>query len=109
MVFLGSTGAGKTTLLTALKDFVQNKSFKDRSVTERVTVKKGVSQTKVPRQYSICGGEYLLNIIDTPGIGDTDGILQDEEHLKKISQFLIDAGEFNAICIVMKASACERA
>jgi type IV secretory pathway ATPase VirB11/archaellum biosynthesis ATPase len=43
MVFLGSTGSGKTTLLTALMDFVQNKSFKDRSVTERVTVKKGVS------------------------------------------------------------------
>jgi DNA replication protein DnaC len=30
MVFLGETGAGKTTLLTALKDYVEGRSFEDR-------------------------------------------------------------------------------
>jgi predicted GTPase len=109
MVFLGCTGAGKTTLLTALEDFVKNKSFEERTQTKRVTDKKGVSQTKDVKQFSYCGGDYQINIIDTPGLADTEGIFEDEKHLKNISQYLIDVGEFNAVCIVMKAGANERA
>lgn len=45
-----------------------------------------------------------MNIIDTPGLADTEGSQKDEEHLKKITQYLIDLGEFNAVCLVMKGS-----
>jgi type IV secretory pathway ATPase VirB11/archaellum biosynthesis ATPase len=31
MIVLGETGAGKTTLLTALKDFIRNRDFEQRT------------------------------------------------------------------------------
>lgn len=45
MVFLGETGAGKTTLLTALKDYIEGRTYEERKVTERVFQTLGVSQT----------------------------------------------------------------
>lgn len=45
-----------------------------------------------------------MNIIDTPGLADTEGAQKDEDHLKKITQYLIDLGEFNAVCLVMKGT-----
>lgn len=46
----------------------------------------------------------LVKIIDTPGLSDTEGGDVDEQHLKKIADYLVNLGEFNAVCLVIKGS-----
>ena len=52
---------------------------------------------------------YNLNIIDTPGFGDTRGILRDKELVEQIRHFFTSSGdqgidELNAVCFVVKSS-----
>ena len=53
------------------------------------------------RKYQICGADYQLNIIETPGLADTD--IEDTEDLNIIAQSILNVKELNAICIVMRA------
>ncbi|GAB6022798.1 hypothetical protein CHUAL_006896 [Chamberlinius hualienensis] len=43
-----------------------------------------------------------INVIDTPGLGDTRGIFQDELNLKEIFSYLSNFEELHAICILLK-------
>jgi GTPase SAR1 family protein len=101
LVFVGETGSGKTTLLESLKDTIHGIPYEHRSVVPK-TEKKGKSQTKECNQFGLTNKEWFVNIIDTPGIADTEGITEDEAHLKKIVDFIIEYGEFNAVCFVIK-------
>lgn len=50
--------------------------------------------------FSYKGGRLVL--IDTPGIGDVDGIDQDKRNVSMIMDCLKEFGELHGICVLMK-------
>lgn len=64
----------------------------------------GDSATQESRVYTfpILGKKVMLRLIDTPGIGDTRGIDQDEINCDDILQKISRYDEIHAICILLK-------
>ncbi|CAG2166540.1 unnamed protein product [Oppiella nova] len=60
------------------------------------------SATKSPKCYKFQNNYIVLNIIDTPGIGDTDGVEQDNENMRNLLDFISNYREINAICVLLK-------
>ena len=48
--------------------------------------------------------DYILSIIDTPGIGDTKGPIQDKENIDMIVNQIRKTGELHAILFVCKST-----
>ena len=67
---------------------------------ENMTV--GSSCTQEPITYSFTVGDKVINLIDTPGIGDTRGQDQDKQNFEKILHHLSHFEEIHAICILLK-------
>jgi GTP-binding protein EngB required for normal cell division len=64
---------------------------------------QGQSVTQQCKSYSIPTNHHTkLNIIDTPGIGDTRGLKQDKINIQDISSFVQKLSHLNAICILLK-------
>jgi GTP-binding protein EngB required for normal cell division len=101
LVFVGETGVGKTTLLTSIQDFINRVPFDKVNCTKKPEL-VGLSQTQDTQSYPLSNDEWAVNIIDTPGIGDTSGADRDQEHMGSIIDFLGDYGDFNAVCILIK-------
>eukprot|EP00486_Rosalina_sp_Unknown_P015012 CAMPEP_0201593372 /NCGR_PEP_ID=MMETSP0190_2-20130828/190990_1 /ASSEMBLY_ACC=CAM_ASM_000263 /TAXON_ID=37353 /ORGANISM="Rosalina sp." /LENGTH=747 /DNA_ID=CAMNT_0048052525 /DNA_START=91 /DNA_END=2335 /DNA_ORIENTATION=+ len=101
LVFVGETGVGKTTLLTSLNDFINHVSYEQVRTTKKPEL-VGLSQTQHTEQFPLSNEEWAVNIIDTPGIGDTNGAERDEQHMGGIIDFLGNYGDFNAVCILIK-------
>lgn len=100
IVFLGETGVGKTTLLCSISDYLMNIKFSKMNKTPKSN-KLGMSQTQQCTLKTIKGNGFCSTLIDTPGIGDTQGIMEDERHIDDICNFLGNNLEFNVICIVL--------
>ncbi|CAF3188088.1 unnamed protein product [Rotaria sp. Silwood2] len=64
----------------------------------------GQSVTQHCRSYvfSIYNTETKIRIIDTPGMGDTRGLTQDDFNLQHIISFISNLSHLNAICILLK-------
>ncbi|CAG2115450.1 unnamed protein product [Medioppia subpectinata] len=60
------------------------------------------SATQYPKCYKFEDDNIVLNIIDTPGIADTDGIDQDNRNMQNILDFISNYKEINAFCILLK-------
>ena len=101
LLFVGETGTGKSTLLAAFADFMNGVKFEEVKCTEKIAA-KGQSQTKISSQYLLSNDEWAVNIIDTPGIGDTEGFSTDQKHLDNIIKHVGKFGDFNAVCILIK-------
>ena len=71
-----------------------------KSKNEDMTV--GMSCTQKPTTYSFTVGDKVINLIDTPGIGDTRGQDQDKQNFEKILHHLSHIEEIHAICILLK-------
>uniref|UniRef100_A0A914QVJ8 AIG1-type G domain-containing protein n=1 Tax=Panagrolaimus davidi TaxID=227884 RepID=A0A914QVJ8_9BILA len=67
---------------------------------------KGESATQDPKTYQFETSKYIVNIIDTPGIGDVRGFNQDKENTRKILYALGEYQEIHAICFLFKANEC---
>ena len=64
---------------------------------------QGQSVTQQCRSYCLSVNDHTkLNIIDTPGIGDTRGLQQDQINIEHISSFVQSLSHLNAICILLK-------
>jgi GTPase SAR1 family protein len=79
----------------------QDECFFDQSSANENFV-KGQSSTQKPRAYSFSYGDKIINLIDTPGIGDTRGIAKDKENIANILQFISNHKEIHGICILLK-------
>lgn len=102
LVFVGETGVGKSTLLKSIEDFINGVSYEEVKCTPKGVNGGAESVTQETNQYVLSNDEWAVNIIDTPGIGDTRGVSQDEKNMGNITEFLGDYGEFNAVCILIK-------
>ena len=116
ILLVGATGAGKSTLIDGIANFVFNVRFEDKHRLRLIKLLKeeeqkksnqAVSQTihltvyKIPvmKEGNI---PFNLNIIDTPGVGDTRGLKHDKELLHKL-ETLFSSSEvpfLNAVCFV---------
>ncbi|XP_072024922.1 uncharacterized protein [Amphiura filiformis] len=62
----------------------------------------GKSATKAPCSYVFYDGERKIRLIDTPGVGDSEGIQQDERNFDSILSYLTFYDEIHAVCILLK-------
>ncbi|CAG2107440.1 unnamed protein product [Medioppia subpectinata] len=60
------------------------------------------SATKYPKCYTFETEKIVLNIIDTPGIADTDGVERDNKNMQNILDFISNYREINAFCVLLK-------
>ena len=115
LLVMGETGSGKTTLLDAFVNYLAGMNYEDKwrykLVNENHLKNKHTkeSQTIEITSYYVNyerndGNEINIKIIDTPGLGDTKGVLQDNEIIKKFEKLFKEIGELDYILITAKSS-----
>merc|ERR1719219_239499 len=131
ILILGETGVGKSTWINGLANYINfanleaaakheslltiipsSFSFTDdegetvkikvgeESHNERFTT--GQSATQSPVTYQLPYKNCWINLIDTPGIGDTRGAEQDKENFESILSHVSNFEELHAILILLK-------
>jgi len=115
LLVMGETGSGKTTLLDAFVNYLAGMNFEDdwryKLVDENHLKDRpgGLSQTEVITKYYVNwhrdeGKEINIRIIDTPGLGDTKGVLQDNIIIKQFENLFSEIGELDYILVTVKAN-----
>jgi GTPase SAR1 family protein len=134
ILLLGPTGVGKTTFINAFAHYLVYNSldeaiegelhaiipawftFMDKDTFEQKTIVIGVpnesekqgsvgqSCTRECRSFVFQIGNRKLRLIDAPGIGDTQGVLQDEKNFDDILAYIAQYEYLNGICILLKPS-----
>jgi GTP-binding protein EngB required for normal cell division len=91
--------------ITALKgvDVTLDRSHGKNDENE-VLSSDGQSATQEPKTYQFETPKFIINIIDTPGIGDVRGFEQDKENTRKILNAISNYKELHAICFLIKAN-----
>ncbi|XP_062572461.1 uncharacterized protein LOC134241282 [Saccostrea cucullata] len=121
IMLVGATGSGKSTLVDGIANYVLGVNFEDPFRFSLVTLEKdemkinnqAISQTEWITVYKIMPSEdsrlnYTLNIIDTPGFGDTRGLERDHGIIDQIRHLFSAQGEqgvlyIDAVCFIVKA------
>lgn len=119
ILFVGSTGSGKSTLVDAMINYVVDVPFRDdcrfrmvdlTDVETKNSKSQVSSQTSVVTCYRIPSKEgfntdFQLNIIDTPGFGDTRG-KEFDKRIRNMIETLFQQSitTLDAVCIVLPLS-----
>ncbi|KAK3090164.1 hypothetical protein FSP39_009640, partial [Pinctada imbricata] len=122
IMLVGATGTGKSTLVDGLVNYVLGVNWDDSFRYTLVDLEKeerskqhnqALSQTEWITCYSINMEEgsrlnYRLNVIDTPGFGDTRGLERDQMVVDQIRELFSAKGEqgvvfIDAVCFLIKA------
>lgn len=121
IMLVGATGAGKSTLIDGFVNYIMNVkwdddfrfSLVDLLPEESAKKTEAESRTEWITTYKINYMEgskihYTLNLIDTPGFGDTRGIERDKEITDQVRQLFTDSSDggvtcIDAICFVTQA------
>ena len=110
-MLVGQTGSGKTTLLNSFLNYILGikleDNFRYKIIHEKMGISPTESQTSEVNVYNIKGinGFPPIQIIDTPGFGNTGGILKDNLIALKIKElFKEKVKSLNAICFVAQSS-----
>ncbi len=115
LLVMGETGSGKTTLLDAFVNYLANINYEDpwryKLVDENdiADLDPSKSQTSKITSYYVNyqrddGEEINIKIVDTPGLGDTSGVLKDNEIIKQFEDFFHSTLELDYILITIKAN-----
>ncbi|KAI6656580.1 hypothetical protein LOD99_1375 [Oopsacas minuta] len=112
IIIMGETGTGKSTLLNAFVNYAAGVEMDDplrfKLVIDEVdrAGDQSISQTTDISGYliedTLLG--YDIQIWDTPGFGDTQGIERDEMIKEQINELLKIEDECHAVCFVVKAN-----
>ena len=129
ILILGETGVGKSTWINGVANYLLHSSL-DSAIEEEPVIlipakftytkdngemtdvqvgsdknesmTEGSSSTQEPKTYSFTVEDKVINLIDTPGIGDTRGQDQDKKNFEKILHHLSHFEDIHAICILLK-------
>ena len=131
-MILGETGVGKSTWInavanylsfTSLDDAAVNKAsemislipsrfmFMDQHVKQEILIGNpdeneklvvGKSATQGPREYQFKVDNVTINLIDTPGIGDVEGMDADKRNFDSILRFISNYEKLHAVCVLLK-------
>ena len=117
ILVLGQTGAGKTTWINTVLNYLLDVSYTDdfrfKLVTEENAEHQEFSQTQATTIYKLhhkkgYNVDHTINLIDTPGFGDTGGIERDKGIAKQLqSIFDVHSGfvdHLNAVVFVTKSN-----
>ena len=110
MLLIGESGAGKSSFLDLIKNY-ENQRDKTFEVSEirRFTPppKSGLSMkslTRNSKSYKVDVGEFIIDIIDTPGLADTSGAEQNQKNIDNIIAALKKAKNIHCICLVINGT-----
>ena len=109
---VSQTGSGKTTLLNAFINYIlgiqYENDFRYNIIYENFNKIRDISQTSDISIYNIKAPDgTIFQIIDTPGLGDTEGFKEDFKIIQQIRQTLIDKlSSITCICFVAQSSRC---
>ena len=112
IIIMGETGTGKSTLLNSFVNYLAGVEMEDpfrfRLVVDEddQAGDQSKSQTTEISGYLIENTklDYAIQIWDTPGFGDTQGVERDEKIKEQINELLKKEDECHAICFVVKAN-----
>lgn len=122
VLVMGQTGSGKSTFLNMAANYLLYGSFgrspeqqkmlkviiptkflkvteQGFSNTEHNVTNQGKSQTSKPTAYRLGLHDRYITFIDTPGMGDTEGLQRDEKNLDKILKKAAKSGELAGIIL----------
>ncbi|XP_022902667.1 uncharacterized protein [Onthophagus taurus] len=131
ILLLGETGVGKTTFINMLTKYLLgstwsdvasddftvlapitfthiNENFEENQVNvgipnENEITTPGASSTQKPRSYIYhLSDDVILNVVDTPGIGDTKGLDFDLNNTHTMLRYISELEYINAVCIFLK-------
>ena len=132
ILILGETGVGKSTWINSIVKYLRHETLEEAMASDDTSVliesnfyftkadgktvlikvgnqdhneEKiiGESDTKMPTSYHFdIDEQHQICLIDTPGIGDTRGIQQDEINFEMILEHLTYYNQINGICILLK-------
>ena len=101
IMVVGATGSGKTTLINGMVNYVLGVNWKDefrfKLIADEGQTNQAKSVTSWVTSYTLYHQDgfqvpYTLTIIDTPGFGDTAGIIKDKEITEQIRNFFTTKG-----------------
>lgn len=111
LIVLGQTGSGKTTLINSLLNYILDVKLDDPFrfvlINENTGRSQSESQTSDVTLYQIKGTSKSppLNIVDTPGFGDTRGLKQDQKIIDMMRDFFVKKLDvLHAVCFVAQSS-----
>ncbi|QKD61950.2 uncharacterized protein FOBCDRAFT_148152 [Fusarium oxysporum Fo47] len=108
ILILGETGVGKSTFINSFINYIMYDSLDEAMlrVGKESDVEKeskgGISATQNTVTYEFIVDGKIIRLIDTPGIGDTRGIDQDQKNVKDILETLESVDKLNTILFLMK-------
>ncbi|XP_063404458.1 uncharacterized protein LOC134687928 [Mytilus trossulus] len=122
VMIVGATGSGKSTLINGIANYIVGVTWEDPfrfTLINLETCEKeresdqAHSQTEWVTCYTIHNNvservNYTVNLIDTPGFGDTRGLDQDKLIVDQIRELFNSQGEqgvatIDAVCFILKA------
>ena len=85
---------------------VTGEDYESRSVSighdDNEVSETGQSATQQCKSFVFPFGERLVRLIDTPGVGDTRGVEQDDFNFEDILSYISHFKEIHCICILLK-------
>ncbi|XP_029729935.2 uncharacterized protein LOC115267203 [Aedes albopictus] len=119
IILLGETGSGKSTLINYLTNYFHNGkpgNLKIAIPTKHHVATEGLkhhednvqdaskSQTRACAVYNFRKQDTIFNFIDTPGLSDTEGVVQDDFNIQQIMGAAEQSGLLTAIILVINGT-----
>nr|XP_019543380.2 uncharacterized protein LOC109414092 [Aedes albopictus] len=119
VILLGETGSGKSTLINYLTNYIHNGSpgnLKIAIPTKYHAATEGLkhhednvqdaskSKTRACAVYNFRKQDTIFNFIDTPGLSDTEGVVQDDFNIRQIMGAAEQSGLLTAIILVINGT-----